>query len=98
MEIEKSKSLADWILKPDGKALSRVLIIAVIALSTCVIFQEVRYIRSVADKNKCEQEKQQIIDTKNELFLNFVIKANQSGEMYRNKFDSLSFELIKLKK
>ena len=98
MEIEKLKRLTDWILKPDGKALSRVLIIAVITLSSVIVFMEVRYERSVEKKEQCEREKQQIIDSKNELFLNFVIEANQRGEMYRNKFDSLSFELIKLKK
>ena len=98
MEKER-QSLAGWILsRPDGKAFLAALLLSVMALATCIIVMEIRYEKSVEKREQCEKEKQQIIDSKNELFLNFVIEANKRGEIYRDKFDSLNIELLKLKR
>lgn len=97
MESTK-KSLAEWILsRPEGKQFLSAVILTVMALSTCVVIMEIRYEKNIAKIQNCEQEKQVITQQYSDRFLDFVIKANEQAERTKQKYDSLSEELFKIK-
>lgn len=98
--MEKTKlSLVEWILsRPEGKQFLSAALLTVLALVTCIVFMEVRHDRDVDKRERCEQEKGQIIKVSNERLLDFLLKANENSEKTKEKYDSLSTEIIKLMK
>lgn len=103
MEKEKkefgAKSLVGWILaRPDGKAFLAALLLAVMGLTTGIVVMAVMYQKQTDKLQKCEQEKTVIIKNDNEMFLDFLIKANEKQGQQKELVDSMNRQLLKLLK